>query len=197
MKTTSYLEEPSRHLCQRFMRRTTPQTFSAINLASQQKTPKLFFSSQERKQFKLSTVPLKPLRCCLRSDKLVNCRVWKFYKDLFWNSRVIWPVNQIVLFHGFLSDFIEITSCVYTKTIIFFQSRWILALGIFTAPLSFSNYSPWSQRVIVNYWFKIKQHINFVNNMLSRYLKALQNINSLGASKIKRKDLSSNFALDL
>ena len=33
--------------------------------------------------------------------------------------------------------------------------------------------------------------------MLSRYLKALKNINSLGASKIKRKDLSSNFALDL
>ena len=75
MKTTSYLEEPNRHFCQHFMRRTTQQTFSAINLASQQKTTKLFFSSQVRKQFKLLAVPLKPLRCCLRSDKLVNCHV--------------------------------------------------------------------------------------------------------------------------
>ena len=41
--------------------------FSAINLASQQKTTKLFFSSQVRKQFKLLAVPLKPLRCCLRT----------------------------------------------------------------------------------------------------------------------------------
>ena len=75
MKTTSYLEEPNRHFCQHFMRRTTQQTFSAINLASQQKTTKLFFSSQVRKQFKLLAVPFKSLRCCLRSDKLVNCHV--------------------------------------------------------------------------------------------------------------------------
>ena len=121
MKTTSYLEEPNRHFCQHFMRRTTQQTFSAINLASQHKTPKLFFSSQERKQFKLSTVPLKPLRCYLRSDKLVNCRVWKFYKDLFLNFRVIWSVNQNVLFNGVLSDFVETTSCVYSKKIILFS----------------------------------------------------------------------------
>ena len=71
MKTTSYLEEPNRHFCQHFMRRKTQQTFSAINLASQQKTTQLFFSSQVRKQFKLLAVSLKPLRCCLRSDKLV------------------------------------------------------------------------------------------------------------------------------
>ena len=32
---------------------TTQQTFSAINLASQQNTTKLFFSFQVRKQFKL------------------------------------------------------------------------------------------------------------------------------------------------
>ena len=49
--------------------------FLAINLASQQKTTKLHFSSQVRKQFKLLAVPFKPLRCCLRSDKLVNCHV--------------------------------------------------------------------------------------------------------------------------
>ena len=121
MKTTSYLEEPNRHFCQHFMRRTTQQTFLAINLASQQKTTKLYFSSQVRKQFKLLTVPFKPLRCCLRSDKLVNCHVWKFCKDLFLNLRVIWSINQIVLFNGFLSDFVEISSCVYTKTIILFD----------------------------------------------------------------------------
>ena len=111
-KTTSYLEQRSRHFCQHFMRRTTQQTLLAINLASQQKTTKLFFSSQVRKQFKLLAVPFKSLRCCLRSDKLVNCHVWKFYKDLFLNFRVIWSVNQIVLFNGFLCDFVEITSCV-------------------------------------------------------------------------------------
>ena len=120
-KTTSYLEKPSRHFCQHFMRRTTQQTLLAINLASQQKTTKLYFSSQVREQFKLVAVPFKTLRCCLLNDKLVNRHVWKFCKDLFLNLRVIWSVNQIVLFNGFLSDFVEITSCVYAKTIILFN----------------------------------------------------------------------------
>ena len=67
MKTTSYLEEPNRHFCQHFiMRRTTQQTFSATNLASQQKTTKLLFASEIRKQFKLLAV------VCLQSDKIVN-----------------------------------------------------------------------------------------------------------------------------
>ena len=116
MKTTSYLKEPNHHFCQHFiMRRTTQQTFSAINLASQQKTTKLLFASEIRKQFKLLAV------VCLQSDKIVNYYVWKFYKGLFLNFRVSsWP-NQIVLFNGFLSDFAEITSCVYTKTIILFN----------------------------------------------------------------------------
>ena len=79
-KTTSYLEQPSRHFCQHFMRRTTQHALLAINLASQQKTTQLYFFSQVRKQFKLLAIPLKPLRCCLRNDKLVNCHVWKFCK---------------------------------------------------------------------------------------------------------------------
>ena len=111
------------HFCQNVIRRTTQQTFSAINLASQQKTTKFYFSSQVRKQFKLLMVPFKPLHCCLRSDKLVNCHVWKFYKDLFLNFRVIWSVNQIILFNGFLSDFVEIALCVYTKTILIILSN--------------------------------------------------------------------------
>ena len=90
-------------------------------LGESQKTTKLYFSSQVRKQFKLFAVPFKPLRCCLRNDKLVNCHVWKFCKDLFLKLRVISPVNQIVLFNGFLSDFVQITSCVYTKTNILFN----------------------------------------------------------------------------
>ena len=120
-KTTSYLEQPSHRFCQHFIRRTTQQTLLAINLASQQKTTKLYFSPQLRKQFKLLAVPFKPLRCCLRNDKLVNCYVWKFCKDLFLNLRVIWSANQIVLFNGFLSHFVEITLCVYTTTIILFN----------------------------------------------------------------------------
>ena len=71
-ETTSYLEEPSRHFCQHFLRGTTQQTFSAINLASQQKTTKAFFSSQVGKQFKLFTAPLKPSRCCFRTYKLLT-----------------------------------------------------------------------------------------------------------------------------
>ena len=43
--------------CQHFMRRTTQPTLLAINLASQQKTTKLSFSSLVWKQFKLLTVP--------------------------------------------------------------------------------------------------------------------------------------------
>ena len=62
----------SRHFCQHFMRRTTQQTFFTINLTRQQKTTKLYFSSQVRKQFKLLTVSFKPLRGCLQSDKFVN-----------------------------------------------------------------------------------------------------------------------------
>ena len=93
MKTTSYLEEPNRHFYRHLMRRTTQQTFLAINLASQQKTTKLYFSSQVRKHFKLLTVPFEPLPC-LQSDKLVNCYVWKFCKDLFLNLCMIWSINQ-------------------------------------------------------------------------------------------------------
>ena len=69
-KTTSYLEQPSCHFCQHFMRRATQQTLLAINLVSQQKTTKLYFSSHVRKQFKLLTAPFKPLRCCLSTFKL-------------------------------------------------------------------------------------------------------------------------------
>ena len=116
---------PSRHFCQHFMRRTTQQTLLAINLASQEKTTKLYFSSQVRKQFKLLAFHL--------SHYAVVCEMINLWIAMFENSalfltlRLIWSVNQIVLFNGFLSDFVEITSCVYTKTIILFNlgEQWL------------------------------------------------------------------------
>ena len=105
-RKTSYLEQPSRHFCQHFMRRATQQTLLAINLANQQKTTKLYFSSQIRKQFKLLAVPFKPLRCFLRNHKLVNCHVWySFYyilkrsavnrtKTMKWNNVSRWNMQR-------------------------------------------------------------------------------------------------------
>ena len=124
MKTTSYLEELNRHFCQHFTRRMTQQTFLAINLASQQKTTKLVFSSQIRKQFKLLVVPFKSFRCCLRSDKLVNCQVWKIYKDLFLNFRLFsWPDLSIESYFSLVSSLILLRSLrVYKlKQLLFFS----------------------------------------------------------------------------
>ena len=49
MKTTSYLEEPNRHFCQPFMRRTTQQTFRLLKLGVSTENNKalLFFSGME------------------------------------------------------------------------------------------------------------------------------------------------------
>ena len=69
----------------------------------------LFFSGKETIQ--TLAVPFKSLRCCLRSDKPVNCHVWKFYKDLFLNCRVsswpdlsiksyLWMVSSLILFRS-------------------------------------------------------------------------------------------------
>ena len=94
-----------------------------VQLPPTLQTTKLYFFSQVRKQFKLLTVPFKPLCSCLQSDKLVNCHVGKFYKDLFYKLSPDLIRHQIVLFNDFyiLSDFVEITSCVYTKTVILFN----------------------------------------------------------------------------
>ena len=65
-------------------------------------TTKLYFSSQVRKQFKLLTLSFKPLCCCLRSDKLVNCHVGKFCKDLFYK-----PSHDLI--HSIKSYFLMIS----------------------------------------------------------------------------------------
>ena len=60
----------------------------AINLASQEKTTKLYFSFQVRKQFKLLANPFKPLRCCLRNVcelpclKILRRSIFKLTYDL-------------------------------------------------------------------------------------------------------------------
>ena len=98
--------------------------FLAINSASQQETTKLYFISQVRKIFSLLTVSFKPLRCCLRSDKLVNCHVWKFCKDLTF----AWFDPSIKSYFLVVSSLILLRSlCVYTKTIILFNvGEWWL-----------------------------------------------------------------------
>ena len=125
LKTTSYLEEPNRHFCQHFMRRTTQQTFSAVNLASQQKTTKLFFCSQLRKQFKLLAVPFKSLRYCLRSDKLLNRHdlSYSYGLDLFLNfSASSWPGLSIKSYFLMVSSLILLRSLhVYILKQLFFS----------------------------------------------------------------------------
>ena len=81
----------------------------------------LFFSGKETIQ--TLAVPLKSLRCCLRSDKLVNCHVWKFYKDLFLNSRVSsWPDLSIKSYFWMVSSLILLTSLrVYILKQLFFS----------------------------------------------------------------------------
>ena len=93
-----------------------------FNSESQQKTTELFFSSQVRKQFKLLTVPFMPLRGCLRSDKLVNCHVWKFYKDLILKCRVSsWPDMSIKSYFLMVSSLILLRSLrVYILKQLFF-----------------------------------------------------------------------------
>ena len=51
---------------------TNPFGYKLGESTENNKAP-LFFSGKET--FKLLAVPFKPLRCCLRSDKLVNCHV--------------------------------------------------------------------------------------------------------------------------
>ena len=64
-------------------------------------------------------------------------------------------LNQIVLFNVFLSDFVEITSCVYTKTIILFNiDEWWLW-----------EYLPRFQRIIVNYPLMDNVHVNCMHSI--------------------------------
>ena len=68
----------------------------------------LFFSAKETIQTFKS---FKSLRCCSRSDKLVNCHVWKFYQDLFLNCRVSsWPDLSIKSYFLMVSSLILLRS---------------------------------------------------------------------------------------
>ena len=74
-KTTSYLEQQSRDFLSALHANNDTTNPFGYKLSESTENKKLCFSSQLRKQFKLLTVPFKPIRCCLRSDKLVNCHV--------------------------------------------------------------------------------------------------------------------------
>ena len=108
-KTRSYLEQPSRPFLSALHAKNDTTSPFRYKLGESTDNNKLHFSSQVRKQFKLLAVPFKPLRCCLRNDKLVNCHVWKFCKDLFLNLRVIWSVNQI--------DFLMVSSLILLRSL--------------------------------------------------------------------------------
>ena len=53
----------------------------------------------------------------VREDSKVLKSVWGFIL-LTTANKFDWSVNQIVLFNGFLADFVEITSCVYSLYIL-------------------------------------------------------------------------------
>ena len=101
-------------------------------------TPKLSIFQLRHRQGQLVTRPAVSLRgrskagpgrrrksslCCLRSDKLVNCHVWKFYKDLFLNCRVSsWPDLSIKSYFLMVSSLILLRSLrVYILKQLFFS----------------------------------------------------------------------------
>ena len=124
MKTTSYREEPSRHnfLSTLHAKNDTTHHFGyKLGESTENNKRLLFFSGKETIQTfngSIKAIALlfaKWLTCELQCLKIL------LSKDLFLNLEVIWSVNQIVLFNGFLSDFVEITSCEYTKKIVLFN----------------------------------------------------------------------------
>ena len=141
-KTTSYLEQPSRHFCQHFMRRTTQQTLLAINLASQQKLTKLYFSAQVRTQFKLLTVPFNPLRCGLRSDRLVFI--------LFLNFRVLWPINQI--------DFLMVSSLILLRSLrVYILKQLFFSISVTSGFRNIYLATPWLGKNFVTVHLDVKE----------------------------------------
>ena len=82
---------------------------------------------------------------------------YSFCNDLFLNFRVIWYVNQIVLFNGFLSDFVDITSFVYTKTIILFNLGEIVVCKIIIRCIS-QIWPEMSAPTRVNIWSMLRLH---------------------------------------
>ena len=99
----------------------------------------LFFSVKERIQ--TLKFPFKPLRCCLRNDKLVNCHVRKFCKDLTFAHVPYYRCVKI--FHAWFD-----LSNLSVSFLILLRSLWvrilkqlffaISALGIFTGSVNLS-----------------------------------------------------------
>ena len=88
---------------------------------------------------------------------MINLWITIFCKDLLLNFRVIWSVNRIVLFNGFLSDFVDGSLRVYILKQWFFsisvnsgfRNIYLAASRLTKYPATI--YSPRFQRIIVNY----------------------------------------------
>ena len=116
----------------------------------------LFFSVKERIQ--TLKFPFKPLRCCLRNDKLVNCHVRKFCKDLTFAHVPYYRCVKI--FHAWFD-----LSNLSVSFLILLRSLWVRILkqlffaisvnsgfrNIYRLGKFISHYCPRFQRIIVNY----------------------------------------------
>ena len=102
----------------------------------------LFFSVKERIQ--TLKFPFKPLRCCFRNDKLVNCHVRKFCKDLTF-AHVPYH-RRVKIFHAWFDrSNLSVSFLILLRSLWYvylnncsLQSRWIVALGIFTGSVNLS-----------------------------------------------------------
>lgn len=124
-----YLKQLSHHC--RHPQRITPETIFT-NLAIRPKKTKLLFTFLLRCGSNLSFWPFHV------NHNAIVCERIKLQFAMFENTVkmdltfalftatctfpcMIWSINQIVLIYSFVSDFVEITSCVYIKTTILFN----------------------------------------------------------------------------
>ena len=139
------------------MRRTTQQTLLAINLASQQKTTKLYFSSQVRKRFHLS-------------HYAVVCEMINLWIAMFENSAKIYFLTYAWFDLSIKLYFLMVFSLILLRSLrVYIVKQLFFSISVnsgfkniypaaFAARQIFSHYSPRLQRIIVHYYiihFKI------------------------------------------
>ena len=154
------------------MRRTIQQTFLVINLASQQKTAKLYFNFFSGKEKIQASIWFHLSHCfCLRSDKLVNCRVWNLCTDLFLNF--LWFDPSIKSYFLMVSSLIFSRSLrVYIVKQLFFSisvNSGFRRFGNVYLAVSFHPRSPRLLRIIVKYMIHEKK----VKNKCHKNIKTI------------------------
>ena len=135
--------------------RTTQQTLLAIYSASQQKTKKLCFSSQVRKEqnsnFKRFHLSHYAVVC-----EVINLWIAMFEnsaKISFFKNRSLQSLKTFAWFNPSIKSYLLMaSSLILLRSLLvyilkqLFQSPWIVALGIFTSPLlaslNYNHYSP-------------------------------------------------------